>query len=189
MPRTSTARAAMVGAATRLLAERGAAAAGLQDIIAVAGAPRGSIYHHFPGGKDELLASAVDATAATVAAAITTACAGAGGPSEAVARVARLFRKGPAASGWTAGCPVAAAATGGDHQGPAVRDAVARAFDLWINALAAGLVLLGLHAERARTLARVVVASLEGAVLLSRGTRSAEPYDAVVDLLMAEAGR
>lgn len=187
MPRISNARTAMVGAATRLLAERGATAAGLQDIVAVAGAPRGSIYHHFPEGKDELLSAAVDTTGSAVAAAVTAACAEAADPADAVARVARLFRAGPEASGWTMGCPVAAAATGGDHQGARVRDAVGRAFGAWVDTLAAGLAARGMPADRAAPFAAAVVAALEGALLLSRGTRSSDGYDAVTAMLVAAA--
>ena len=58
----SDARSRMIAGAARLLAERGLQATSFSTVLAATGAPRGSIYHHFPGGKDELVTAALDAT-------------------------------------------------------------------------------------------------------------------------------
>lgn len=185
MPKITTARRDMIAAATRLFQQRGLHGSGMQDIVAAADAPRGSIYHHFPGGKDELAIAAITATTQIVSEAIDRFGREAKSPAEVVSHVAALFRAAPEAAGWTLGCPVVATAVEGDLQSAPVRDAVARAFGTWANAATAALVTSGLPAARAAPLGFTLVAAIEGALVVSRGLRSADAYDATVDALTA----
>lgn len=185
MPRPSDARDRMVHAALALLQRRGAGGVGLLEVIAQAQAPRGSIYHHFPGGKDELMVAAIGLAAANAEAAILQAAQGASTPAQALRRIAAVFRHLPQRSDWTTGCPVAATAVDGEHQSGVVQQAVGEAFQRWAGAAAQSLQAAGLDAAHARQLGLALIAALEGGLLLARGLRSAEPYDATVEALAA----
>lgn len=187
MARSSTAREDMIGAAAALLAARGPAASGIQDIVAAAAAPRGSIYHHFPGGKDEVIICAIERVSADVEAALLAIDVPDLDPVGAVRRIAALFRSGPERSGWRVGCPVGGTAVEGAVQSEAVRNAVAAAFERWAKAGTGVMIKSGMRAHDARGFALAVIATLEGALLVSRGMRSKAPFDAAVDTLVAGA--
>jgi TetR/AcrR family transcriptional repressor of lmrAB and yxaGH operons len=185
MPRHSDARERMVHAAVVLLQRRGAHGVGLLDVVAEADAPRGSIYHHFPGGKDEVVVAALERAAASAEAAILKAGEAAASPQDAVRRIAAVFRYLPQQSGWSTGCPVAATALDGEHQAAAVQQAVKVAFDSWCRAAAGVLRQSGLRAADADAKGLALIATLEGGLLLARGLRSAAPYDAAVEAFIA----
>lgn len=98
-----------------------------------------------------------------------------------VSAVATLFRAGAEQMAWTEGCPVAATTIEGDRQSPAVRKAVAANFHAWQEAIACGLRQHG--RSDAESEALMILGALEGGLLLARGLRSPEPYDAAVALL------
>jgi TetR/AcrR family transcriptional repressor of lmrAB and yxaGH operons len=141
---------------------RGPTASGVADIIAEAGAPRGSVYHHFPGGKDEILIEAIDRARAAGLGAIAAACAKATSADNLVERVARAFRAGPEAASWASGCPVGATAVEGEHQSASVREVVGHTFDAWSEAIENGLIECELAPTIAKDLAETVVAAIEG---------------------------
>ncbi len=175
-------RDAMIGAAAVLIRQRGVAASGMQDIVAQAAAPRGSIYHHFPGGKDELIIAALQAVTAAVTRAIRTAASKAVTIDDFVTGAAALFRGNPEGAGWTEGCPVAAATIEGDSQSQLVRTAIADSFDEWRREIAAGLRRY-LASDDADQQAMAILAAIEGALIVSRGMRSPAPFDATIALL------
>lgn len=181
MPRPKSTRDAMIDAAISLIRARGISASGMQDIVDAAAAPRGSIYHHFPGGKDELVVAALDRAAAQVAQAVSTVAERSTGSAAFVVGVCKLFRTGDQA-GWTLGCPIAATAVEGDRAALGVREAASRAFRAWRTAIAAGLRRHG-YCGDVDAEALMILAALEGGLLIARGTRSADPYDAAVALL------
>lgn len=182
LTRDRSTRDAMISAAVALVERRGVSASGLQDIMAEAAAPRGSIYHHFPGGKDELVAAALDRVADEVVRAIGAVAERSGTPAAFVSGVARVFRTGAEQAAWTKGCPLAATAIEGDRQGETVRDALSRGFHAWRTAIAEGLIRSGSKGPVEEE-ALMVLSALEGGLLLSRGSRSAAPYDAAVSML------
>jgi TetR/AcrR family transcriptional regulator, lmrAB and yxaGH operons repressor len=175
----------MVQATVALLQRRGVRGVGLLDVVAEAGAPRGSIYHHFPGGKDEVVVAALALAAAGAESAILKAGKDSGSPQQAVRRIAAVFRFLPEKSGWTTGCPVAATAIDGEHQGGAVQHAVNDAFSRWGTAAASVLRDAGLPAKEAEAKGIALIATLEGALLLARGLRSAAPYDTAVEAFVS----
>lgn len=185
MPRQSDARDRMVQAAVVLLQRRGVHGVGLLDVVAEADAPRGSIYHHFPGGKDEVIIAAVALAAANAEAQILKAGAAGATPQEVVRRIAAVFRYLPQRSGWTTGCPVAATAMDGEHLTPAVQQAVKDAFDRWGGAAAQVLRNAGWRRGDAQARGLALIAALEGGLLLARAVRSAAPYDAAVEAFIA----
>lgn len=175
-------KAQMVAGAASLLAERGLADTSFSQVLAATGAPRGSIYHHFPGGKDELVTAGVEWAGQLLLDALaqqepTSA--------EAVARgFARPFRRLLTERRPAAGCAVAAVVIDAPVGSPA-KEAAAGVLKAWRQALSARYVAAGVDAGRADALAAATVAAVEGALVLARAEGDARVFDDVVDQLVA----
>lgn len=184
-PMANDTRARMIDSTSLLIRERGVEATALSDILEHAGAPRGSIYHHFPGGKAQLVEEATRASGGAFAEGMTAALAG-GDPIAAL----RAFADGWLAtlrdSDFAAGCPVVAVAVEGDRM-PAARAAAGEAFAAWQAALADALEAHGLAPARAQGVAALTVSAIEGAVVLARAQRSSLPLERVADELLLVA--
>ena len=154
--------------------ERGARATSLDAVLEHSGAPRGSVYHHFPGGREQLLREATDYAGKYVARRL-----------ERTAADYPLARSTPCststasllASDFRAGCPVVAVAVESTEDGPDLRDDVVAAFDRWRQMFARGFAAAGIDAARSDELAMLVVASFEGALILSRSYRDLAPLE------------
>ena len=176
--RPAGSRERMVRSAALLFRERGYSGTAFRDVIAHSGAPRGSIYHHFPGGKAQLAQEAVAWGAATIAEQLDAALA----RERDAAGVLRAFlapwREVLERSDFRAGCPLVAITV--ETEVPrALRDAVAEAFTGWQGLLAERLRRAGIAPARAASLASLTLAAIEGAVLLCRAQRDTAPLDAV----------
>lgn len=175
---TAGTRERMVRSAAVLFRERGYSGTAFSDVIAHSGAPRGSIYHHFPDGKAQLAQEAVAWAAAAIAERLDEALA----QERDAAGVLRAFlapwREVLERSDFRAGCPLVAI-TVETGVPPALTAAVADAFDGWRELLAARLRRAGIPPARARTLATLTLSAIEGAVLLCRAQRDTAPLDAV----------
>jgi AcrR family transcriptional regulator len=171
----------MIESAALLMRERGVQATSFSEVLAHSGAPRGSIYHHFPGGKAQLVEEATryagDFTAAGLAAAI-----GQDDPVAAVTGFIAMWRRILTRSDFAAGCPVVAVALEGDAT-PAAREAAATAFSAWEALIADALVPHGVPRERADAIASLVIAAIEGGVVLARAQRSTAPLERVASEL------
>ncbi len=167
----------MIASAAMLIRERGARPTAIGDVLAHSGAPRGSAYHYFPGGRSELLCEAVDYAADYVAAAITDS------PNavQMLDAAVRFYRDGLLGTDYRAGCPVMAVAVeaGDPHVGADVIAHAAEAFDRWRALIAGRLVDDGIPRRTAADLAALVVSALEGALVLARASRDTAPLDAV----------
>jgi AcrR family transcriptional regulator len=172
----------MVRGAAQLLRERGYSGTGFREVIELTGAPRGSIYHHFPGGKAELAGEAVDYVAGLAQATIEEALAR-GDVIGAVRMFVELWRADFQRSGGRAGCPVVAVAVESHDDAPELLDRAGAAFRGWRRAFAASLVEAGVEAARAERLAALVVSAVEGAIVLSRAEGSPAPLLEVADEL------
>ncbi len=170
-------RRKLVDATAALLRRQGYHATGLSDIVAESGAPRGSLYFYFPGGKDELARAALLASTAEWRARIDAATAGARDLGEAIDATVALLADDLEASGWDNGCPVAAVAL--ESTSELVRHTVEEHFASWLDTVAGRLAALGVAPAPARQLATVAVSAFEGALLLARVTRSRAPLVAV----------
>lgn len=166
-------RERMIISTALLIRERGAHSTAISDVLEHSGAPRGSAYHHFPGGRTQLLCEAVDYSADYVAAQI----AGARGSLEAIDVVADGFRTQLVQSEHRAGCPVVAVAVEADNQ-PVV-DRAAAAFARWASLMQQRLSDDGVDAARAEDLATLLIAAIEGAILMARAARDVGPLDRV----------
>jgi TetR/AcrR family transcriptional regulator, lmrAB and yxaGH operons repressor len=168
-----------------LLRHRGYAATGLNEIVALSGAPRGSLYFHFPGGKEELAAAAMDRSGEQLGWAIEAILASSGSLGEGVGRLVDALAAGLEASGYADGCPIATVTLEAANDSEPVRAAAAAAFDAWLSALGAHLVSAGLEPPAAARRAMLVLASIEGALILARARRDLAPLQAVREELVA----
>jgi AcrR family transcriptional regulator len=168
-----TAREAMLDSAITLFRERGVAATSLRDVVAHSGAPRGSIYHHFPGGKAQLAEEATQRAGDFIGALLSRLVAGED-PDRAVGSFVDYWSSALASTDFRDGCPVAAAALSEDDT-EAARAVAGTAFGQWEVALASALRDRGVPAERSESLANLVVCSIEGALIVARAQRSEEP--------------
>jgi len=171
----------MVRSAASLIRRRGLSGASFADIVADSGAPRGSIYHHFPQGKDQLAKEAIRATSEWVLAK-QGACA-AKTPVGVLECFIDLWRQVVVASNGAAGCVVAGVAVDTMPDATELMAAVRAAFDSWVDSLASQLRATGFPAARSRTLAVAALAAMEGALILCRAERSVEPLETVAGQL------
>lgn len=166
-------RQRMVDATLGAIERRGYFGAGLTQILADSGSPRGSLYFHFPGGKDELVVAAVRQSADVVEQALSEV--DVADPAAAFAAVLDFFGERLEASGWECGCPIAAVALEVAATNDAIQQACAAVFARWTEALRIGLAAAG--RDDAEDLAPGLLALIEGALLLARTQRSREPLD------------
>lgn len=148
---------------------------GLNQVIAVSGSPRGSLYFHFPGGKDQLVGESVRRAGRTIGDSL-------GGLAEAglpvaqfVDRVLRHLGDRLEESGWRKGCPVATVALETAATSDTLQEACSEVYTAWETALSTQLA----GRPDADDLAVTILALVEGALLLARAHRSREPLDRV----------
>lgn len=184
-------RERMVISAALLIRERGAHPTAIADVLEHSGAPRGSAYHYFPGGRAQLLCEAVDYAGEYIAARIADADSGIDVLDDLIGH----YRRQLVRSGYRAGCPVVAVAVeAGDpdkqDQATPVIDRAAGVFARWTDLIAARLVTDGVSATRAEELAMLSTTAIEGAIVFARASRDLKPLDLVHgqlrDLLRAE---
>jgi TetR/AcrR family transcriptional repressor of lmrAB and yxaGH operons len=178
-------RAKLTATAAALLQRQGYHATGLAQIIDESGAPRGSLYFHFPGGKEELAVAALRDAGAYWKQRIETAIEGAPDLGLAIVAVCKLFADELAASDWQLGCPLATVALEASATSEPVRLTCAEHFAGWEASIAARLVASGIEPEAATRMAMFTLASVEGALLLARVERSARPLEVVGETLRA----
>lgn len=163
----------MLVAAADLLRERGAAAVTIDAVLARSGAPRGSVYHHFPGGRSQILREAMQFAGDEITATIDAAASGDG--TALLRQFAAMWRQALTDSDYTAGSPVLAAAVG---SGPDDLTSVAAdVFRRWHAAAAQAFAREGFSPAESMSLAYTTIAALEGAVTLCRSLRTLEPLD------------
>ena len=174
-------RTRMVRKAALSLAARGLQRTSFSEVLKASGAPRGSLYHHFPGGKDELVLGALDAAGEF---AMQSLGALAGHPATEIAQAfIGLWRAVLAGSRFGSGCAIAAVAVAAES--PELVDRAATVFRRWVAQIGALLAEGGVAEERAPSLATLLVSACEGAVILSRAQRSSAPLDLVAAELVA----
>jgi TetR/AcrR family transcriptional regulator, lmrAB and yxaGH operons repressor len=178
----SDSRTNMVRSAASIIATRGANGTSFSDVIADSGAPRGSIYHHFPNGKREMVVGAIGWTSDQVLEHLR------GGeartPREVLKRFIDLWRASVRASGGASGCAVAATALDSDGSQPELIEAAHVAFRSWSDLLAEQLRAVGVRRNRAGSIAVTALAAMEGALILCRAEGSGAPLEAVAGELM-----
>ena len=172
-------RGRMIATASRLFTTQGYHGAGLGQILEEARAPKGSMYFHFPSGKEELAAEAVRAAAETWRTTVLGAAGGAGSPARAARAVCELLAQRLEASGFVEGCPVATVALEAAPTSDAIHEACAEAYRRWREVIGLALRAGGASEARAERTATLVLAAVEGAMLLCKAERSARPLHLV----------
>ncbi|MBD8505770.1 TetR/AcrR family transcriptional regulator [Hoyosella sp. G463] len=173
----------MLTSAVELLQERGAAGVTIDAILSRSNAPRGSVYYHFPGGRNQIMTESPGIAGDTITAIINDSAQK--GPLATLHTFGRFWTRILRDSDYAAGCPVVAAAVGGSPEDQHLAPLVASIFTNWHEALAQALENEGVDPARAARLARTAVAAVEGAVILARSARSTEPVDDVITELEA----
>jgi len=175
MAKASDSKGKTLAAASKLFCQQGYHGTALQDILAAGGSPRGSLYFHFPGGKEEIGRAALTLAGEAVRQAIAKAAEASDNAETFLARVARGMAADLERSGYKEGCPIATAALETAAQSEALGAATRNAFQKWELEIKRGLFRFGLPAGDAELVATMVLSLLEGALLLARTYRSLEP--------------
>jgi TetR/AcrR family transcriptional regulator, lmrAB and yxaGH operons repressor len=169
----------------KLLRRQGYAATGLNEVIAASGAPKGSLYFHFPGGKEELAVAAVSRSGEQLREAIAATLASSEDLGEALARLIDALAAGLEASAFADGCPIATVALETANGSEQMRVMAADVFDSWLAALESRLLTAGLSADAAARRALLVLSAIEGALILARVRRDLTPLAAIRDELVS----
>ena len=177
-------REAMIEAAWLLIAERGIEGMSTREVLARTGAPRGSVYHHFPRGRTELIELAIDHSRQWMQEQIGAI--DAKSPDDVVAGYLGIWRRVVEGTGFRAGCAVTGAVTGGYE--PSILQRAKEAFDATSDALAALFRKAGVGPDEAARRATLLMYAAEGAVILARAQRSIEPLVFIAEQLSTRPG-
>jgi TetR/AcrR family transcriptional regulator, lmrAB and yxaGH operons repressor len=170
----SDSRERFIQSTALLLHERGYSATSTGDIVAASGSPKGSLYFHFPGGKEELAALALSHAGREVCEVIKRAFSSSRSMEQGLKEVLALFIAGLERSEFRAGCPVGTVAAEAPDS-KRIAEAVAMAFQQWQALLRERLLQAGLPSRRADELAEFILAAFEGGVLLAKATKGTKP--------------
>ncbi|MGX2998688.1 TetR/AcrR family transcriptional regulator [Streptomyces sp. JNUCC 64] len=165
----------LLDATRRLVEEGGYSGTGLNQVVTVSGAPRGSLYFHFPGGKDQLVGESVRRAGEEIGAALEELAGATGSAAEFTEAALRHLGDRLEESGWRRGCPVATVALETAAVNGPLQEVCSEVYASWQTVLRARLE----GHPNADDLAVTVLALIEGALLLARTHRSREPLDRV----------
>jgi TetR/AcrR family transcriptional repressor of lmrAB and yxaGH operons len=175
MAKVADSKEKTLSAAVKLFSQRGYHGTGLQDILEAGGAPRGSLYFHFPKGKEQIGEAAVQLGTDGVRQFITDAAQTSGNVQAFLVKLARGMAANLERSGYREGCPVATTALETAAQSEVLGRAARTAFQTWEQEIKRALISFGMKANQADRAATAVLSQLEGALLLARTYRSLEP--------------
>lgn len=183
MPRTSDAKDRFIRTAARLVAKNGYHGTGLTELIELSGAPKGSFYHHFPGGKEELAAAVVAYAANRVGATIDHCFQRVSDFGEGVEELCEVIAGYFEESSWREGCPLAGIAINTVPESALLHAALRQGFGQWVNALAGHGRRFGLAPEIAQQKAERLAIGLEGAWLVARIRQDSTAFKHVPKML------
>ena len=165
---TRSTRARLIDAMVEALASRGYHGVGLAELLAAAQAPKGVLYHHFPGGKAELAVRAIEAVAEQMSADLEALIQEASEPLDAMTRWVDSAQTKLKESGFQSGCPLATIALESGKDDETIRRALHQAFTLLRERTTRVLAEFGLDSVSARGIAALIVSAYEGALLQAR---------------------
>ena len=175
-------------AAVKLFRQQGYHGTALHDILAAGGAPRGSLYFHFPKGKEEIGAAALSLAGETVRQAIVQAAEKSDNAESFLVRIVRAMASDLERSDYKEGCPIATTALETAAQSEVLGAATRTAFQKWELEIKRGLFRFGLTSGDADLVATMVLSQLEGALLLARTYRSLAPIQRAEEAVRLLAG-
>ena len=176
-------RGAIVRAAAALFRRNGFAATGINEIVEVSGAPKGSLYHYFPDGKDQIAEAAIRFAGAGLVATMEKLEQEHDTAASMVRAYCKLLAGWMAKSGFRDGCPISTTLLEAAPQSIALTAAGREAFAGWCAVIARALVRDGFGKADARRLATLTVSAIEGALILARVEASASPIDDIAKSL------
>jgi TetR/AcrR family transcriptional regulator, lmrAB and yxaGH operons repressor len=185
----STTRDRLLAAMTDALQRRGLHGVGLTELLQTAQAPKGVLYHHFPGGKTELAVAAIDQAVAEIDAGLQRLLQRPGEPLNALRQWLDRAAQHLQRSGFERGCPLAAVALESTAEDEAIRLALARGFAMLRERLTQVLSQAGVAAARAPGLAALAVSAYEGALMQARVAGNVQALQATTDTLLALVAR
>ncbi|KRE30494.1 TetR/AcrR family transcriptional regulator [Agromyces sp. Soil535] len=168
-------RRRMIDSAALLVARHGSRGTSFSEVLEASGAPRGSLYHHFPQGKEQLVHAAVEAAGGRSLAQLAAFDGLSAG--EVASRFLGMWRSLLTATDFGVGCAVAAVTV--DAESDALLERAGVVFRSWRSRLAELLAAGGVGADRAASLAALLIGASEGGVLLARAERDVAVFDAV----------
>ena len=174
----------IVRSAADLVRERGVHGVGLREIVDHAGVSRGFLQRYFPGGKSQLIAEALNVAGAEVLSDTESGLRTAATLSDAIEAIFAPWRRVLLDSNYTMGCPIAATVIDAS-QDDVLRQTAGALFDHWRDSIHAALVTFGSRESTAGDDASVLLAALEGALILCRANQSIEPLDNVQRFFVA----
>jgi TetR/AcrR family transcriptional repressor of lmrAB and yxaGH operons len=175
----------MIQAASELFAQRGYHASAFSDVVQASGAPRGSIYFHFPGGKQELAREAIALAGDEIEETVAQAASQADGPGSLIRALAEGMVQRLEGSEYRHGCSIATMVLELAPYEEELSAEFDHVFARWRAALVDTFETWGIAPERGVLLADVVMSTFEGALILSRAARSSEPFWSSVEALAA----
>ena len=175
MAKASDSKGKTLAAAAKLFRQQGYHGTALHDILAAGGSPRGSLYFHFPGGKEEIGQAALTLAGEAVRQAIAGAAEASDNAEIFLVRIVRGMAADLERSDYKEGCPIATTALETAAQSDALGAATRGAFQKWENEIKRGLERFGITSGDAGLAATMVLSQLEGALLLARTYRSLDP--------------
>ena len=168
--KSETTRRRLITTTIDSLRANGYSGTGLSGVIERSGVPRGSVYHHFPGGKADLAASAIRYGGSAMVDRLREMHARSGSVARGIEQFCDYYRDSLEATGFVAGCPIATVALEGPSLEPQVREEAGSALASLVAFLAEALAADGVTPRRATRFAPVIVSAIEGAIMLAKAT-------------------
>ncbi len=165
----------LVRTAMRLFRRQGYASTGLQQIVEESGAPKGSLYHYFPSGKEALGEAAIAMAGGLIHEMLSGLAARHSDPKVFLRAYCKVMAGWMEESGFRSGCPIATTLLETAPQSPTITATGQRAIDEWIDVIAGVLANDGMERREARSRAQLIIAAMEGALILSRVRLSTKP--------------
>jgi len=185
VPRRTDSRSRMIQAASELFGQRGYHATAFSDVIEESGAPRGSIYFHFPGGKHELAREVIARAGDEIEETVAGAASQAGDPAALIRALAEVMVQRFEGSDYRHGCSIATMVLELAPYDEELTLEFDKVFSRWRDAMVDRFEAWGVVRRRGVVLADLVMSGLEGALVVSRAARSSEPFWRTVDALIS----
>jgi TetR/AcrR family transcriptional regulator, lmrAB and yxaGH operons repressor len=174
-------RTKMLVSAAEVMRERGAAGVTIDAVLARSGAPRGSVYYHFPEGRNQILSEALRYSGDSITATIDAAADH--GARTLLREFIELWERLLTDGDFLAGCPVVAAAISSDESDQDLTSEAGTILGRWCTALTRAFAKDGFDDDDAASLAVMSISALEGGIVLARSTRSVRPLSQVGEQL------
>ncbi len=184
-PNSKHHKQAIIQTAIRLFRRQGYAATGLNEILKISKAPKGSLYYYFPAGKEELGAVAVSAASKTVLKTLEELEKNTTSAEEFLSRYGKMLARWIEMSGYSDGCPISTTLLEMTPASEIISEAGRKGFSSWKDVISRVFMRDGWDEEEAFQKATLTISVILGALLLSRVERSTTPFQNIRQLAKA----